>query len=235
MLYYLGKGTELKKEECKEYKTVEGALKAAAKDETLVVWDETGKVIGSLTDNEPEGALKTNPDGSVNAYDAEGNKVGTVDHATVAAVTGNTQQDTGNAPQNDRDSAGQTNTPLTPENGQNGANTKSEGGQNPDEAAVTGNTQQDTGNAPQNNGQGQQGEQEVIVPQGTMKVTVVCDGALNLRRSPEWGNGNICGRAVRGQSYYVKAIHTVAGKKMVQTVDDIFLSGQSEHVQFEQL
>ena len=78
-------------------------------------------------------------------------------------------------------------------------------------------------------------ESETIIPQGTMRVTVICDGTLNLRRSAEWGNENICGRASRGQSYYVKAIHTVQGKKMVQTIDDIYLSGQSEHVQFEQL
>ena len=31
MLYYLGKGTEFKKRTAKEYKTIEGALKAAAK------------------------------------------------------------------------------------------------------------------------------------------------------------------------------------------------------------
>ena len=55
MLYYLGKGTEFKKEDCKEYKKLDAALKAAAKDESLVVWDETGKVIGSLTDDIPEG------------------------------------------------------------------------------------------------------------------------------------------------------------------------------------
>ena len=79
MLYYLGKGTEFKKEDCKEYKTIEGAMKAAAKDESFVVWDENGNLIGSLTDNVPEGALQTNPDGSVNTYDADGNKVGTVD------------------------------------------------------------------------------------------------------------------------------------------------------------
>ena len=78
MLYYLGKGTEFKKEDCKEYKTIEGALKAAAKNEELVVWDENGNVIGSLTDNVPEGALETNPDGSVNTYNADGNKVGTM-------------------------------------------------------------------------------------------------------------------------------------------------------------
>ncbi len=60
-------------------------------------------------------------------------------------------------------------------------------------------------------------------------------GTLNLRRSPAWGNENICGRAVRGQSYYVKEIHMVDGKKMVRTIDDLYLSGLSEHVQFEQL
>ena len=39
MLYYLGKGTEFKKEDCKEYKKLDAALRAAAKDESLVVWD----------------------------------------------------------------------------------------------------------------------------------------------------------------------------------------------------
>lgn len=36
-----------------------------------------------LTDDVPEGALDTNPDGSVNAYDEAGNKVSTVDAETV--------------------------------------------------------------------------------------------------------------------------------------------------------
>ena len=208
MLYYLGKGTEFKKENCKEYKTMEGALKAAAKDETLTVWDENGKVVGGLTDNVPEGALKTNPDGSVPAFDGDGNPVGTVDVATVAATTGeDTQKPTGEgaetATEGQNGSEPEKSTPET-ETGENGANTKPE-------------------------------ECETIIPQGTMRVTVICDGTLNLRRSADWGNDNICGRAARGQSYYVKAIHTVQGKKMVQTIDDIYLSGQSEHVQFEQL
>jgi len=240
MLYYLGKGTELKKEECKEYKTIEGALKAAAKDEELVVWDENGQVIGSLTDDVPEGALQTNPDSSVPAFDADGNPAGTVDAATVAAVTGNDEngdgqgdgqnppqddadapqddkngdgqgdgqnppQDDADAPQDDKNGDGQANGQVAPENGQNGANSAS------DE------------------------ENEVIVPQGKMKVTVICDGSLNLRRSPAWGNDNICGRATRGQSYFVKEIHKVNGKKMVRTVGDVYLSGESEHVQFEQV
>ncbi len=51
MLYYLGKGMEFKKENCKEYKTIDGALRAAAKDETLTVWDENGEVVGGKRDN----------------------------------------------------------------------------------------------------------------------------------------------------------------------------------------
>ena len=209
MLYYLGKGTEFKKEECKEYKTIEGALRAAAKDEAFVVWDETGKIVGGLTDNVPEGALKTNPDGSVPAFDESGHPIGAVDAATVAAATG--QQDAQNATGEGAETA---------TDGQNGAE--------PEKSTP------ETGNA-ENGANTKPEESETIIPQGTMRVTVICDGTLNLRRSADWGNGNICGRASRGQSYYVKAIHTVQGKKMVQTIDDIYLSGQSEHVQFEQL
>ena len=259
MLYYLGKGTEFKKEECKEYKTLKNALAAAAKDEALSVWDENGVVVGGLTDNVPEGALNTNPDGSVNAYDENGNPAGTVDAATVAEMTGNVPEAGENG--GNEDEAG--NESSKPENGGNEANTTSQtgeddGGQQDDETETAG---EDAGNAenggkedetenepsePENGehgadtgaetGKDDGGQQDsVIIPQGTMKVTVVCDGALNLRRSPAWGNDNICGRAVRGQSYYVKEIHTVGGKKMVRTIDDLYLSGQSEHVQFEQL
>lgn len=37
------------------------------------------------------------------------------------------------------------------------------------------------------------------------------------------------------RKYYVKEIHVVDGKKMVRTIGDLYLSGESEHVQFEQL
>lgn len=215
MLYYLGKGTEFKKEECKEYKTIEGALKAAAKDENLVVWDENGQVIGSLTDDVPEGALQTNSDGSVPAFDDDGNPEGTVDAETAVAVTGETVQQDDEQKGTQEDAEGQNNG----SNDGEGTNTPSEQNEGENEA----NTKQD------------EQENTIIVPQGKMRVTVVCDGSLNLRRSPEWGNDNICGRATRGQSYYVKEIHKVNGKKMVRTVGDIYLSGESEHVQFEQL
>ena len=45
--------------------------------------------VAVATDNVPEGALEPNPDGSVNAYDEAGLKVGTVEAATAeAAATG---------------------------------------------------------------------------------------------------------------------------------------------------
>ena len=263
MLYYLGKGTEFKKEECKEYKTIEGALRAAAKDEAFVVWNETGKIVGGLTDNVPEGALKPNPDGSVPAFDESGHPIGAVDAATVAAATG--QQDAQNATGEGAETAtdgqnGAEPEKSTPETGnaENGANTEPEkGGQDSGDGDGQQEAQKATGESAETATDGQDGaepekstpetenagngantkpeESKTIIPQGTMKVTVICDGTLNLRRSADWGNGNICGRASRGQTYYVKAIHTVQGKKMVQTIDDVYLSGQSEHVQFEQL
>ena len=215
MLYYLGKGMEFKKEDCKEYKKLDAALKAAAKDESLVVWDETVKVIGSLTDDVPEGALQTNPDGSIPAFNEDGTPAGTVDSETVAAVTGDNEQETQQENAEDDENASNedkaTNPPTEQENGENGANTEA------DEATED------------------EQEDKVIIPQGKMRVTVICDGSLNIRRSAEWGNDNICGRAIRGQSYYVKEIHVVDGKKMVRTIGDLYLSGESEHVQFEQL
>lgn len=197
MLYYLGRGTEFKKEDCKEYKRLDAALKAAEKDDNLIVWDETGKIIGSLTNDVPGGALQTNPDGSVNTYDADGNKTGTVEAETAKKMTtindDVSEPDTGD---NEQESTQE--------------NTK------PDDAS-------------------EEQEDKVIIPQGKMRVTVVCDGSLNIRRSATWGNDNICGRAIRGQSYYVKEIHVVDGKKMVRTIGDLYISGESEHVQFEQL
>ncbi len=215
-MYYVGKGTECKKEECKPYKTIEGASKAAAKDAELVVWDEDGKIVGGLTDNVPEGATETNEDGSVTAFDGDGNPVGTVDGENVAELTGN---DSAEDAQSDENTEGQTDVQGASENAQNEADSSAEEDTDTEEDDST-----------------EEGaETSVIVPHGKMRVTVICDGTLCLRRSAQWGSGNICGRAAKGQSYYVQKIHKVNGKKMVETVGGIFLSGEAEHVEFEQL
>lgn len=161
--WYLGIGQEFVKAQCKEYKTLEGAKKAAAKNPDFVVWDENGN--------------KVDMDAAAGA-------------STEGAEGANEEKAEENTPE--------------AEKAADGANTSAEGG-------------------------------EVIVPDGEMRVTVVCDGSLNLRRSAAWGNDNICGRATRGQQYHVRKIHVVKGKKMVETIDGLFLSGDSEHVQFEQL
>lgn len=243
MLYYLGKGAELKKEECKEYKTLDGAKRAWEKavnagDAEVSVWDENGTLIVGMTDDIPEGALQTNPDGSVNAYDADGNKTGTVDAETVAAITG----EAAGTPQNDAGASTegengdeQGNVSNEQENGQNEANTKLQQGTTAGAEYKEQDNTEESGDGDSEQREDVSESDTVIVPQGKMKVTVICDGTLNLRRSPNWGNGNVCGRASRGQSYYVKEIHTVDGKKIVRTIDDLYLSGASEHVQFEQL
>lgn len=209
MLYYFGKGNDFKKEECKEYKTLDGAKKAfdkavAAGDAEATVWDENGVVVISSADDGQQGDAGT-PTGN----------------AVAATDSGNDDK--------------RGNVPPEPESGQNGENTQPQQGTD----TGAGDGQQESAGASGDDDSGQQGNvsesDTVIVPQGTMKVTVICDGTLNLRRSPHWRNTNVCGRASRGQSYYVKEIHTVDGKKMVRTIDDLYLSGASEHVQFEQL
>lgn len=153
MLYYLGKiGDQLKKEECREYKTKDGALKATTKDENLCVWDEDGNLI------------------------------------TIDLKKGKK--------------------PSEPE-------------------------QQEEVKEPSEPGLQEKQKEKVIIPQERMKATVICDGTLNIRRTPEWGNDNICGRATRGQSYYVKEIHMVDGKQMVRTIGDLYLSGESQFVKIE--
>lgn len=174
MLYYLGKeGNAFKKEECKEYKTKDGALKAMAKAEGTCVWDAEGNLINGKLEAEPE------PEAG-------------------------TEQEAEPEPEQQ--------TETEPEQ-QSEPEAEAESEAEPEEST----------------------EPKVIIPQGKMKVTVICDGSLNIHRTPEWGESNICGRATRGQTYYVKEIHMIDGRKMVRTVGDLYLSGETEFVQFEQL
>lgn len=107
-MYYLGTGTEFIKAQCKPYKTIEGALKAAAKDESLVVWDENGNVIGSLTDNVPDGENGEN-EANTQPQSTGGENVQQGDAETVENGTENTEQ------ANTQPDAGE---------GENGANTQ---------------------------------------------------------------------------------------------------------------
>lgn len=78
-MFYVGEKFDIEKN--KEYKTLDGAKKGAEKA-GLCVFDEVGVKVYPLkvqmTDNVPEGALEDNPDGSVNVYSEDGEKIGTV-------------------------------------------------------------------------------------------------------------------------------------------------------------
>lgn len=214
--YYLGTGTEFNKAQCREYKTLDGALKAAAKDESLVVWDENGNVIGSLTDNVPEGALEKNPDGSVNTYNEKGEKVGTVDAAQVADVTGE-KEASGDAEDGENDSKEDetTDSPKEQENDENGENTETEEEDDEDDEHPTaGITREQT---------------------GKFHITVVCSGSLRLRRSASWDNSNECGRASKGQTYIGKRLFMLGGLPMIETVDGLFISAAAEHVKIDKI
>lgn len=88
-MYYMGK--EFNKEENKEYKTLDGGLKAAQKNQ-MNLYDENGEIVSEnvpkvqLTDNVPEGALQDNPDGTVNVYNEAGEQVGTATPEEVQAA-----------------------------------------------------------------------------------------------------------------------------------------------------
>lgn len=96
-MYYMGK--EFNKEENKEYKTLEGGLKAAQKNK-MNLYDENGEIVSAnvpkvqLVDEVPEGALQENPDGTVNTYNEAGEQVGTATPEEVqAAMDAITEED----------------------------------------------------------------------------------------------------------------------------------------------
>lgn len=224
--WYLGTGQEFVKAQCREYKTLEGALKAAAKNPDFVVWDENGNVVGSLTDDVPEG--------TENAQTAAGTPTDSTESAKGAEADENTPEaekdaDGENTDEQESDAAAG----ASGEGDETAAGAYTDGADSENGAEADENTQE-AGKDDDGADTSAQGG-DVIIPDGEMRVTVVCDGSLNLRRSAEWGNDNICGRATRGQQYHVKAIHTVEGKKMVETIDGLYLSGNSAHVQFEQM
>ena len=95
--------------------------------------------VAVATDNVPEGALEPNPDGSVNAYDEAGLKVGTVDAATADAAAagvdvvvvegGQTAQGAAKAAP---EAAGGTDTATAAEGAQNAPQTAQDGQQEHD-------------------------------------------------------------------------------------------------------
>lgn len=96
MAYYYNADGRFRKESSREYKTEKGAVEKLQKEGRGAVFDETGQTVLSLADKGevPEGALDTNEDGSVPAYNEENEQVGMADSETVAEATGESVSDT---------------------------------------------------------------------------------------------------------------------------------------------
>ena len=95
--------------------------------------------VAVATDNVPEGALEPNPDGSVNAYDEAGLKVGTVDAATADAAAAGVDvviveggQAAQEAAKDAPEAAGGTDTATAAEGAQNAPQTAQDGQQEHD-------------------------------------------------------------------------------------------------------
>ena len=95
MLYYYSKDGKFDTEMNREYKTEKGAVEKLQKEGEGAVFDETGNMVISLADKEdiPEGALDTNEDGSVPAYNEDDQQIGMADAETVAQATGESAND----------------------------------------------------------------------------------------------------------------------------------------------
>lgn len=95
MLYYYNRDGKFQKESGKEYKTEKGAVEKLQKEGEGAVFDETGQLVLSLVDKEdvPEGALDTNEDGSVPAYNEDIEQIGLADAEAVAEATGESVSD----------------------------------------------------------------------------------------------------------------------------------------------
>jgi len=95
MLYYYNRDGKFQKESGKEYKTKKGAVEKLQKEGQVAVFDETGQMVLSLVDKEavPQGALDTNEDGSVPAYNEDNEQIGVADAEAVAEATGESVSD----------------------------------------------------------------------------------------------------------------------------------------------
>ena len=95
MLFYYNRDGKFQKDTSKEYKTEKGAVEKLQKEGEGAVFDETGQMVLSLADKGevPEGALDTNEDGSVPAYNGENEQGGMADAETVAEATGESVSD----------------------------------------------------------------------------------------------------------------------------------------------
>lgn len=202
-MYYMGESFDKKKN--KQYKTLDGAKKAADK-EGLAVFDEDGVKVHplkvKLTDDVPDGALEKNADGSTNVYDEDGNVVGTMTEEEVQQLEDGISEDDIRAAQ----------AAAKAEDAEAAAD-KPDAAQDEPKDAQTENVPPDS----------------VEAVQG--KIKRVFDGKLRLRRAPSMDEGAICGVSLFNTKTVVKH-HVVAGVAFYETLDGYFVKDEDRLVKF---
>ena len=227
MLYV---GNTFDKKVNKGYKTIKNAKKEAEKN-GLSVWDEEGVKLYPLkvevTDDVPDdAALEEKPDGSVNAYDENGGKVGEVPAEEVKEIMDEiTAEDVEAAAATDDvpDDA------ALEEKPDGSANAYDENGEKVGEVPaeeVKKIMDEITAEDVEAAAAATRSEEEV---HGTIRR--VFDGRLRLRRRPSFEDDAICGVTMFDEKNVEKKAK-IGDRVLYKTTDGYWISGDPEHTEF---
>ena len=227
MLYV---GNTFDKKVNKGYKTIKNAKKEAEKN-GLSVWDEEGVKLYPLkvevTDDVPDdAALEEKPDGSVNAYDENGEKVGEVPAEEVKEIMDEiTAEDVETAAATDDvpDDA------ALEEKPDGSVNAYDENGEKVGEVPaeeVKKIMDEITAEDVEAAAAATRREEEV---HGTIRR--VFDGRLRLRRRPSFEDDAICGVTMFDEKNVEKKAK-IGDRVLYKTTDGYWISGDPEHTEF---
>ena len=227
MLYV---GNTFDKKVNKGYKTIKNAKKEAEKN-GLSVWDEEGVKLYPLkvevTDDVPDdAALEEKPDGSVNAYDENGEKVGEVPSEEVKEIMDEiTAEDVEAAAATDDvpDDA------ALEEKPDGSVNAYDENGEKVGEVPseeVKEIMDEITAEDVEAAAAATRSEEEV---HGTIRR--VFDGRLRLRRRPSFEDDAICGVTMFDEKNVEKKAK-IGDRVLYKTTDGYWISGDPEHTEF---
>ena len=227
MLYV---GNTFDKKVNKGYKTIKNAKKEAEKN-GLSVWDEEGVKLYPLkvevTDDVPDdAALEEKPDGSVNAYDENGEKVGEVPAEEVKEIMDEiTAEDVEAAAATDDvpDDA------ALEEKPDGSVNAYDENGEKVGEVPaeeVKKIMDEITAEDVEAAAAATRSEEEV---HGTIRR--VFDGRLRLRRRPSFEDDAICGVTMFDEKNVEKKAK-IGDRILYKTTDGYWISGDPEHTEF---
>ena len=227
MLYV---GNTFDKKVNKGYKTIKNAKKEAEKN-GLSVWDEEGVKLYPLkvevTDDVPDdAALEEKPDGSVNAYDENGEKVGEVPAEEVKEIMDEiTAEDVEAAAATDDvpDDA------ALEEKPDGSVNAYDENGEKVGEVPaeeVKKIMDEITAEDVEAAAAATRSEEEV---HGTIRR--VFDGRLRLRRRPSFEDDAICGVTMFNEKNVEKKAK-IGDRVLYKTTDGYWISGDPEHTEF---